>query len=115
MQPNPKAACNSPQKYTEHSLCLRTNGRSGSSKNNGEGKYTWPLPNTYTHTLKHTHTESHSFGAFHTYGKQEVHYTDGAAVGEGDTGNSILLFHSSHCTDVSQLQVQHLDCWADDL
>lgn len=73
------------------------------------------LSQTHTHTRSNTHTESHSFGAFHTYGKQEVHYTDGAAVGEGDTGNSILLFHSSHSTDVSQLQVQHLDCWADDL
>lgn len=35
----------------------------------------------HIHTRSNTHTESHSFGAFHTYGKQEVHYTDGAAVG----------------------------------
>lgn len=67
------------KKYTEHSLCLRTNGRFGSSKNNEEGKYTWPLPNTYT--LLNTHTQSHSFGAFHTYSKQEVYHTDGASVG----------------------------------
>lgn len=79
MQPNPKAACNSPQKYTEPGLSLRTNGWSGSSKNNGEGKHTWPFPNTYTQAQ--THTQSHSFGAFHTYGKQEVHYTDGTAMG----------------------------------
>lgn len=77
----PKPAATALKKYTEHSLCLRTNGQSGSSKNNGEGKYTWPLPNTYTHAQ--AHTQSHSFGAFHTYGKQEVHYTDGAAVGGG--------------------------------
>lgn len=41
----------------------------------------------------HTHTQSHSFGAFHTYGKQEVHHTD--LWGEGDKGNLIWLFHSS--------------------
>lgn len=51
-----------------------------------------------THGLsQHIHTESHSFGAFHTYGKQEVHYTDGVAAGEVDTGNSIWPFHPSHC------------------
>lgn len=52
-------------------------------------------PNTYTRS--NAHTESHSFGAFHTYGKQKDHYTDGAAVGEGGTGNPIWLFYSSHC------------------
>lgn len=51
----------------------------------------------HIHTRSNTHTQSHSFGAFHTYGKQEVHYTDGAAVGGGDTGNSIWLFYPSHC------------------
>lgn len=61
-------------------------------------------PNTYTHAQTHT-MESHSFGAFHTYGKQEVHYTDGAAVGEGDTGNSIWLFYPSHCQQMYWLQV----------
>ena len=50
-------SCISPQKYTEPSLCPRTNGWSGSSKNNGEGKYTWPLPTyTHTHMLKDTHS-----------------------------------------------------------
>lgn len=51
---------------------------------------------SHIHTRSNTHTESHSSGAFHTYGKQEVHYAVGAAVGGSDTGNSILLFDSSH-------------------
>lgn len=46
-----------------------------------------------THGLCQTHTQSHSFGAFHTYGKQEVHHTD--LWGEGDKGNLIWLFHRS--------------------
>lgn len=35
----------------------------------------------HIHSGSNTHTQSHSFGAFHTYGKQEVHYTDGTAMG----------------------------------
>lgn len=77
--------CDRPQKYTEHKLRLRTNGRSAHSKNNGKGMYAWPLP---MHACIHTHAqESHSFSAFHTYGKQEVHYPD--------TGNS--PWHPSLC------------------
>lgn len=77
--------CDRPQKYTEHKLWLRTNGRSARSKNNGKGMYAWPLP---MHACIHTHAqESHSFSAFHTYGKQEVHYPD--------TGNS--PWHPSLC------------------
>lgn len=43
VQPNPGAAHNGALKYTERTLSVRTNGRSGSSKNNGEGKYTWSV------------------------------------------------------------------------
>lgn len=46
---------------------------------------------THTHTRSNTHTESHSSGAFHTYGKQEVHYAVGAAVGGSDTGNYLAV------------------------
>lgn len=49
MQPKPSAAHNGALKYTERTLSVRTNGWSGSSKNNGEGKYTWSPSNTHTH------------------------------------------------------------------
>lgn len=86
-------SCNSPQKYTEPSLCLRTNGRSGSSKNNGEGKYTWPLP-THTHAQTHTHTQSHIplVHFTHMVNKKFIILMMGLQWGEGDTGNSIWLF-----------------------
>ena len=55
MQPNPSAAHSGALKYTEPTLSVRTNGRSGSSKNNGEGKYTWSPSNTHTHTQNDIH------------------------------------------------------------
>lgn len=95
MQPNPKAACNSPQNYTEHSLCLRTNGRSGSSKNNGEGKYTWPLPNTYTHVQTHTQSHIPLVHFTHMVNKKFIMLL-GQQWGGGVTQVTILLFDSSH-------------------
>lgn len=48
--------CDRPQKYTEHRLQLRTNGRSARSKNNEKSMYTWPLP---MHACMHTHARMH--------------------------------------------------------
>lgn len=104
MQPNPKAACNSPQNYTEHSLRLRTNGRSGSSKNNGEGKYTWPLPHTYTHVQTHTQSHIPLVHFTHMVNKKFIMLL-GQQWGEVTqvTLSCCLIHHI-------ELQVQHLDC-----
>lgn len=57
MQPNPSAAHDGAPKYTERTLSVRTNGRSGSSKNNGEGKRAWSPSHTQNdvHLLHFTH------------------------------------------------------------
>lgn len=68
------------------------------------------LVQTHTHALTHTHTESHSFGAFHAHGKHNVQYSEVVAGGEVTTQVTAAgLFITPHCTDVRQLQVQHLE------
>lgn len=88
MQPNPIAA--TALKSTQSTVCA-SEQMAGLVAVKTMGRVS-------THGLsQHIHTESHSVGAFHTCGKQEVHYTGGVAVGGTDTGNSILPFHLSHC------------------
>ena len=85
MQPNPIGAAAAP-KSTQSAVCaseqmaglvaVKTMGRVST---HGLSQHLHTRSNT------HTHTESHSFGAFHTYGKQEVQFTDGGAAVEGET------------------------------